>query len=131
MSSLASLGKAGLWQVDIDNEEDADHGYPWSVTLTHTSCYVQWGVSSLELLDELVCHLTNPKSVDQLFHLSHSNGAELLIGVVQERLLLRVDQSSQIMSKPCQWMMEVSLLAEEVNTLTIAIRDALRDTELS
>jgi hypothetical protein len=131
MPSLAGLGRSGLWQVDIDDEGEADHPHAWSITLSHPCCYVQWGLSGLVKLHELVSHLTNPKLVDQMFHFPASGEAELLIGVVQGRLLVRVARSGQIGRDKFDWMAETLLGLEEVEHLAVAIGDALREADSS
>ena len=131
MPSLAGLGKAGSWQVDIDNEEDADHGYPWSVTLSHPSCYIQWGIGKLEVLSELMRHLADSTQHDILYNIPGSTGAELQIGIVQERLILRVCRDRHRDQQSFYWVLETSIQIDEVSNFSIAVTDALREASLA
>jgi len=127
MASLAGSGKAGEWRIDIDNEENAGQGYEWSVTIRHPVCCVQSALSSLESVLELCLHLSLDQSIGRLFQLGCSEEIEILIGIVERRLLLRMGRRRDLATMVFPWLLEVALDADAARDLVQALDEALRD----
>jgi hypothetical protein len=129
MSSLTGLGRVGLWVVDIDNEGDAGHGYAWSVTIRHPVCYVQAALKSLDLLQEMMEHLTRVESVNQFFRLGATNEVELLVGIVDGRMLLRMGRNRDLTTAAFPWLLECAVDADQARSLVKALEEALHEAQ--
>lgn len=127
MSSLAGLGKSGAWHVDIDNEEGSDHQYNWSITLSHPSCHIQWGISDLTTIESLAHHLSSNDPPEVLHKIPGLFGVDILFGIIEEQLIIQSREYNHSSSPSFNWLMEFSLPVSEVKDLVAAIREAMND----
>lgn len=127
MSTLAGLGRSGAWQVDIDNEEAAGHQYDWSVTFSHPSCHIQWGIADLATIQSIDHHLSCSGQPEVMHKIPGVFGADLFIGIIDAQLIIQSRGYSQSNTPSFQWLMEVSLPGCEVKDLVVAFRDALQE----
>jgi hypothetical protein len=120
-----------MWEIDIDDEADAKQGYSWSITIRHKICYVQSGLSSLDALEAMRNHLASAKSIDQLFRIGGTNEFEILIGIVEQRLHLRMARNRDLGGAVFPWLLECTFPVEEVSDLVQALGEALCEAESS
>jgi hypothetical protein len=128
MSSLAGLGKAGLWLVDIDNEDPGGQEYEWSVTIRHPLCYAQSVLASLDTIQELADYLkcANPTSP---FRLGATTEFELLVSLIDGHLRLHMGRIRNPTTHSFPWMLECTLAAEEAGNLAEALEEALNEAQ--
>ena len=129
MSSLAGLGKAGLWAVDIDNEDVIDHVSNWSITIRSPFCYVQSALPNLDLLRELSEFLKRGQSANELFRLGDADNFELLVGISDSQLLFRMGRVRSLVTKGFPWLLECVVDAQEAGNLAKALEEALMEAE--
>jgi hypothetical protein len=78
MSGLLAIGKAGAWQIDID-EVDVEGSPAWGLTLFHPQFYLQVPLSDLDLLRRFSTFLTQEKSAIESFPLGILLGGLLTV----------------------------------------------------
>ena len=123
-SGLVACGKYGSWDVEI-HEVEYDSGDYYTIIISHLATILQFTISDISILGEIVRFLDERDSSDvTYFPVKLESGAEARFISDASRLSIRYSNSGNIGGTD---LFELKFNLEEKIALKKAIKDALDD----
>jgi len=123
---LVGIGKAGVWQIDVD-EVDTTGESAWGLTVLHPQFSLQVPLSDLGVVRQLLTFLIEAEGNRESFVLGSALGGEVSIIRDEGALRFKLFNAERVGVGEFPGLLEVLCQESDTATFRDAVRDLIRD----
>jgi hypothetical protein len=126
VSGLVAIGKAGVWQIDIDEVDTAGES-AWGLTILHPQFSLQLPLADLSVVRQLLTFLIHAEGSRESFVLGNVLGGQMIVIRDEGCLRFKLFNSDRVGVGDFPGLFEVLCQESERKTFGEALQDLLRD----
>jgi hypothetical protein len=127
VAGLVGVGKAGIWQIDVDEVDDAAGESTWGLTLLHPQFSLQVPLADLGVVRQLLTFLIEAEGSRESFVLGNALGGQVSVIRDEGALRFKLFNADRVGVGEFPGLLEVLCQESDTATFRDAVRDLLRD----